>query len=183
MTKYIFLVLALALLCFAQAEGPSGAQMVRSDGPPYDFWTKLPYTSGGTTYICYARAFNKKTSMSVSTVTPGSPTVVTLASAHAFETFTNPTVTLSGATGASAVLNGTYVATIVDSTTVSLALDSSALSSVTGTITMSTNAPRLNQPVWAIQKAVTTSSGDLALLWSLSGFNAVCADRATLSYQ
>jgi hypothetical protein len=53
---------------------------------------------------------------------------------------------------------------VINSTTFSVPVDSTAFGAVTGTLTYVTRAPRTTSPVWSVQKFVVDGSSNL--IWS-----------------
>jgi len=73
-------------------------------------------------------------SISITSATNANPVVFTVAAGHGFATGEGPVITISGGTGAWTVVNGSFVATILSPTTFSIAVNSTAIGAVAGTI-------------------------------------------------
>lgn len=185
MKNLITILLIFAATVFAQA--PYGTPVNQSGGPPSDLWTVYPFTSGNTTYVCWAKPGTTVMSVvPVTAVTNASPAVFTL-TGHGFHTSSNPTVVISGLTGNWAALNGKHKITVADANTFSVAVDTTSFGAIGGQLTtlakMVTYAPRTHLSYWAVQKVVTDGTNTLAVMWSADGYSAVCDNRSSLSYQ
>jgi hypothetical protein len=124
------------------------------------------------------------TTIAHSSITTGAASIVTVAGGHGLHINTSPQVTIKGATLTWAGLNGTFKVTVLDSTSFSVPFNSSALGAVTGTVVMTTTAPRTSSPIWAVTKITTDAVGNpLSDLWANGGWANVCDNRTILSYQ
>ena len=154
-----------------------------SAGPPQDAWT---------TYIDYAGGSNPVYSMLARSVQP--PFVYTGATvskaaaasvgyvAHGLQT--GQPVTISGATGDWAAMNGTLPVTVTGSDAFTVAINSTGFTgSFNGMIT--TTAPRTTAACWAISKNYYDGSNSIGLRWANGSVIAVniALNRATLNYQ
>lgn len=179
MKKIVFAVLLLVGSLSAQ----EGTLVTQTDGPPRDFYTKYFFASGTTIYACSTKASGELTSQSVSAITNASPAVLTIAG-HGFNTSAKPQVTVSGGITNWAPINSTFIATVIDGNTLSIALDTTTFGAVTGTILLKTTAARTTRPVWAVQKLDSDVGGNpVAAQWALGGYTNVCANRSILAYQ
>lgn len=181
----LFLALVLMLFCsYGQIPSPGGVTSVVFDGPPRDFFTRFYYTSGDYTYTCVTAAQQSaQYTMSLTSTVGGATTSLVFSAGHGFHSDSNPYVTVSGGTGAWAGVNGTWIATYVNSTTVTIPVNSSGFGAVAGTIVVKSKAPRLTQPVWAVWRVKITSGAAVSSIWAADGWNAICSNYATLSYQ
>lgn len=152
-----------------------------SDRPSKEPTTTLLAVSGDYQYIGKADGRSKlPQTLPLATPTAGSPTVLDFASAHGL--VSGNEVILSGLTGDWAPLNGSHPATVTDSDSLTVAVDSSAFGAVTGTPVAQTHAPRTNRPVWAIERITSAASVPVAIQHASAGMSAVWDNRATLAY-
>lgn len=180
--RIIALAVVMTASAFAQTTS-SGAQVILSDGPPRDFYTRYFYTSGNDTFTCIASSQQAVAYTFALTSTVGGVTTSLVFSAgHGIHADAKPVVTVSGGTGAWAGVNGTHAATYTSTTALSIPIDSSGYGAVAGTLVVNAFGPRLTQPIWAVSRvrAATTPS---SYIWSTAGWNSICSNYATLSYQ
>ena len=153
-------------------------------GPPNEGWTPLfDYdVSGNTLYVGKARSTQPFAfQFTVSSVSTANPAVITI-TAHGLQS--DQVVTISGATGDWAALNGSRVITATGADTVTVAVNSSAFTgSFDGIIT--TRAPRTNSNVWSIQKYYYTGSNNSKVAWCNGVPNPAYAwdSRTTYAFQ
>jgi hypothetical protein len=180
-----FLLVFFAAVWLASAQTPTASQVAISEEPPRDFFTKLYYKTGNDTYYCVSKSQTAlPTTIAHSSITTGAASIVTVAGGHGLHINTSPQVTIKGATLTWAGLNGTFKVTVLDSTSFSVPFNSSALGAVTGTVVMTTTAPRTSSPIWAVTKITTDAVGNpLSDLWANGGWANVCDNRTILSYQ
>lgn len=172
----------------------------------------IQFVSSATLYTCTARSVQARNNGSgVITVTAASNAnpVSFTATAHGITwvsgSFATPVVTISGATGAWAVINGEWVATPTSADAFTIPVNSTSLGALAGTLVVTTSSPRITEAVWRVEKSVfdgTTAplatannllfhgygfaplgAGGAALRGPALGFNQICANRALLSYQ
>src|ERR1017187_1216749 len=168
------------LVLFAVSFAGAQSSVLKSDGPPFNFYSKLSFVSGLSTYLCMAEASPIASSVvTTSAVSNASPGVAT-ATGHGLNTNANPTVTISGGTGSWAAFNGDFAVTITSANAFSVPVDTTAFGTVTGTLVFTTHAPRTGAPVWAVQKVVVDGGGVLqAVLRAKGGATNICDNRAT----
>lgn len=174
----------IAALVILLACALSAQEIVQlADTPPVkDQHTKYGFVSGSNNYICFAKTPAAPVTVSVNTISNASTAVITLAS-HGFDLRSTPTVTFKGATGNWLPLNTGFVATPIDANSFSIPLNTSSFGAITGTITMTTQAPMLNQNIWLVQKTTVDASGQPAYLWSTNGYGNTCQNLSSLSFQ
>jgi len=140
------------------------------------------YTGANLIYTCTAKTdYPLSGPVSISAGTNASPVVFT-STGHGFNTASRPIVSISGGTGNWAAVNGDFVATIVDTNTFSIPVDSTAFGAVTGTIVFRTQAPRLNQPQWSVIRYFYDGSNNLiSSVWlgGSSALRAKCSDATS----
>jgi hypothetical protein len=150
-----------------------------SDGPPITPYTqRYSYdASGNLEYIGWAQSRQPESTVTVSSVSAANPAAFT-ATAHGLAS--NQPVTITGATGDWAALNGTHIVTVSDANTFTVAVNSSAFSgSFNGVV--KTTAPRSNRPCWSLQKLTTGTDGLALKAWG--GDQKAWDSRTTYSYQ
>ncbi len=176
-------LISFALLAASLLGQPQGPITTRSDGPAGDWHSKRYYAPTSTTfYICYARPV--RSTVAQTGISNAASAVFTVSGGHGLSLYSVPVMTITGGTGLWVGVNGVYQATIIDSTTFSIPVDSTLFSTITGTVVVTTTAPRENQPIWSVKKIQSDSSGNpLAELWAVGGASNVCSSPATLSYQ
>lgn len=137
------------------------------------------YSGTNLISFCQARSLQpSKARMSIASATTANPVVFTVSGGHGFDTSSLPLVTLSGGTGNWTAVNGTFTATIINTTTFSIPVNSTSFGSLAGTVVLETNAPLLTQSVWSVKKF--TYDGSNNLIWS--GFvGGSSAERNTCS--
>jgi hypothetical protein len=175
----LLILVCLSAALFAQ----EGTRVVNTDGPPFDRYTKIYSTVGNTLYVCWAKATAPVTSVAFTSISAANPAVFA-SSGHGFDLNTNPTVTISGGTGSWAAINGTRSVTVIDANSFSIAVDTTGFGAVTGTVVVTTGAPRLQNKIWQVRKIVSDVSGNpVADMWAVGGYDNACSNRTTLSYQ
>jgi hypothetical protein len=184
-------LIMLALLCAC----PAFSQMDVSvdEGPP-----KVGYTvylpdydvNGNPLYQCTARSLQPSTTFrrsdsTITSITDSSNTATIVLPNHGL--LPNNGITISGAT-VDTDLNGTYsVVSVSDANTFTITTASVTDAAYSeSTLTITTTAPRTNQPIWAILRLTYSSANLVTKQWAggTSSANArICANRASLSYQ
>lgn len=108
-----------------------------------------------------------------------------------------PVITISGGTGNWTPINGSFVATITSANAFTIAVDSTSFGALTGTLLVTTAAPKDTEAVWLVKNYVYSGAN---LIFSGTGYapagagttsrvgpsnamNQICANRATLAYQ
>ncbi len=174
----ILLLLALVLPVWAQTV-PTFSM---TDAPGQAVQRVFLYTGTDVTAICFApSAVGSRNSrlVAISAVSKASAAVVT-STGHGFSLSSRPSVTISGATGTGwTAINGTFVATIIDADTFSIAVNSTGFGTLAGTVVFGTSAPRTTIAEWAVQRFVW--DGSHYVIWSgwIGGtvaFNQRCTD-------
>jgi hypothetical protein len=132
-----------------------------SIGPPNEAWITVngySGTPGNLLYTGQARASQPNpVTLTIASVSAANPAELT-STAHGLAN--DSPVTISGATGDWAALNGTRAVTVTAADTFTVAVDSSGFSgSFDGVVT--TTAPRTNAAVWSIQKFTYDGSNQL----------------------
>lgn len=205
--KLFLAVIGIASVLGAQVNG------VAVSVSPFPYLTaddSINYYDGSNNliYSCVANSNTPGTNTSqpsvvtVSAISNASPASFT-ATAHGFGDFAThgatmtPTVKVAGLTGNWTPLNGVWKAIITTANAFTIAVDSTSFGAVTGTVAVTTLAPRWNLPVWSIWGAVYTSGNLLFSGWASApggagatnltagstGGNKTCSSRTTYSYQ
>lgn len=102
---------------------------------------------------------NTSLPISVASATNAAAAVLTVSAGHGFSLKYKPLIIVSGGTGNWTAINGTLVATPINSTTFSIPVNSTAFGALTGTITFTTRAARITEPIWSVN--VFTWSGSI----------------------
>jgi hypothetical protein len=185
--------LIAALLSVFVLGAQEGSTVNITDGPKNQGYQKAMFYSGANLeYVCSARSNSRQTTGSISAATNANPVELTSTS-HQFYTYSKPTITISGGTGAWAAINGRWTITVTGANTFTIGVDSTAFGALAGTIVFTTLAPRLDRGIWAIQKFTYDGSSNLTgAFWAgdpaaASGASSAetkaCSARTTLSYQ
>lgn len=136
-----------------------------SDAPATGCQRIMAYSGTLISYMCQARSVQAtKTRISIASATNANPVVFTVTGGHGFNTNSLPLVTISGGTGNWTAVNGTFTATIINTTTFSIPVNSTSLGAMAGTIVLDTAAPLITAAVWSVQKFVYDGSNNL--VWS-----------------
>lgn len=156
----------LLLVCpFTRAQ-----EVIESDQPESRAFTKiLHWTAGVLDYTCTARSLQTQNQITISTISNANPGSVS-ASAHGFYfnasgITAKAVVFISGATGGWAAINGTHVITPTSANAFNLDLDTTGFGSFSGqVITITTKAPLITKPIWAVKSFVSDASGNPVLV-------------------
>lgn len=156
-----FIVLLLAALAVnAQTE-----MRLSQRNPDTGYQMILTYSGSNLLYLCKANSIQPTSpSISITSVSNAAAAVITVSGGHGFNTSALPLVTISGGTGNWTPLNASLTATVINSTTFSVPIDSSGFGVVTGTLVYTTRAPRTTSSVWSVQKFVYDGSDNM--IWS-----------------
>lgn len=159
----------------------------QADGPPSGPAMQSVYIYSGTAVIaiCWSpSAPVTQIGSSIARITRNiSITAATNASAaaltvttHGFSLSSLPSITIKGATGNWAPINGTFIATPTDANTFTIPVDSTSFGALTGTVTFITTAPRTTIAEWAVQIFKYTGSQVNFKGWlgGAQGFNQTC---------
>ncbi len=179
------LILGLVLAALAAAQ--DGLVVNPTPGPPnYPYQIVYVYTGTNLTYACFAPAMvttgNRALRTASISAASNASAVSFTSTAHGFDANSRPSVTISGGTGNWTAIIGTFVATITGANTFTIPVDSTTFGALTGTITFTTTAPRVNQPDWAVERYFYDGSNNLILIVWLdgsSGLHVKCADGAS----
>lgn len=163
MRLFLLLVPAMA---WAQADSPISTQSLGNANEAYT--QILHYTTGNVDYICKAKSIQSTigtiTVSAISNANPGSMT----AASHGFYYSATATqkiaVFISGLTGNWTPLNGTHVLTPASTSTLTTDVDTTAFGAVTGTIVVSTRAPKSTATIWSVQSLGVDGSGNTTLV-------------------
>jgi len=188
-----FVLLAIVVMLLGSVIGlkaQDGAAVNLSQGPPYVGYQKLFFYSGtNVEYICYSKNVVNQSTITVTAATAAGPGVFT-ATGHGFELGSAPRVNVSGGTGNWAPANGVWILSPIDADTFTLRdptsgtqLDTTGFGAVTGTIRVSTSAPRSTHNIWNIQKFRYDGSNNVTgIFWAVGGTGGTqgnrCSDRA-----
>jgi hypothetical protein len=170
---FVFVVFALAAFC-------QNAPLVNPiDGPPGGMAMEHYYAYSGSNLVYHCIAPSRQNISTAISITAGSNAAAAslTSAAHGLNPYATPLVTISGATGLWAPLNGTWTATITGANTFTVPVASTGFSTFTGTVTFVTRAPRLSQAVWAVQSFIYSSSLLVTSGWvgGATSFTNVCA--------
>jgi hypothetical protein len=165
-----------ALVLLALLLGPLYAQQgnaVRvSVGPPPDAFESIIYYSG-TSPVTICKALSKVADSTITVSAASNAAAVSFtATAHNLGDFANgsifhPLVKITGGTGNWTAVNGVWRATPTSADAFTIAVNSSGFGALTGTLVVTTQAPRLNAPVWSIGTFVYDGSSNLVgLSWA-----------------
>jgi len=158
MKRYL-LLFATAMAAMAQPE-----TRISQKNPDTAYQFILGYSGDNVIYICKALSIQPtSTSVSVASISNASPAVFTVSGGHGFYASSTPKITVSGGTGNWTAVNGVQTATIINSTTFSIPVDSSAFGAVAGTIVYTTRAPRTTDYVWSVQSMSYSAAN---MIWS-----------------
>lgn len=125
----------------------------------------LGYSGTNLIYTCRAASVQPTSpSISIASATNANPVVFTVTAGHGFNSSSTPQVTISGGTGNWTGANGTYTATIVSSTTFSIAVNSTAYGAVAGTLVYTSRAPLTTNRIWSVQYFAYDGSNNI--IWS-----------------
>ena len=178
----VMIVLVAVSRLFAQTQVSINAACPQPECQTLNF-----YDGGGNLeYVCTTKAVQRRPStLSVTAATNASPAVLTV-TAHGFSTLMSPAITISGATGNWTPINGKSKATVINTNTFSIPVNSTTFGALTGTVRLDTWAPRTSDPIWHIVKLTYNGSNQLTAKLTVEGGNgqgAVCDSRTTLAYQ
>lgn len=183
--------LPLPLVGVAMAQ--EGQNVNISQGPPVIPYQKLLFYNGAgkVEYVCMAMGPSRETTtFSITGATSANPAVFTAAGygLYTVDALTRSRVTITGAGAPWTGINTSWLVSPVNATTFQLlsmttgtAFDGSALGAWSGTATASTNAPRTNIGMWAIQRFTYTAGGAMtSVMWANTGsmVRNKCDDRA-----
>jgi hypothetical protein len=181
---------AVALFLCSLAAHAQTAVTVEDVPPNIGTQNVNAYSGSNLIYRCWAKSVVPARVSRVTTITSAtnaSPVVFTVSGGHGFDTNSRPLITLAGGTGNWLAVNGSRVATILSSTTYSVAVDSTSLGAVAGTVTYTTTAPRTTAAEWAVLRYSYDGSGNLiAAAWdngTPSAMNSACAASTTSNLQ
>ncbi len=149
----------LLFLIAVAAWGQSEVRMAQKN-PDVGFTFEILNDGTNVTGVCKANS-TQPTSLpiSVASATNAAAAVLTVSAGHGLSTKSRPLIVISGGTGSWTAINGTFTATPINTTTLSIAVDSSAFGALAGTVTFTTRAPRITQPIWSV--GVYTWSGTI----------------------
>ena len=204
--KKLFAALSLAVAWYIAAGALSGQVPTPTvNGNPNGATQSLYFYTGGgdVEYVCEANSTTALTQLpTVSGGTAANPVVLTSTAHGIHYTSTevmNAVVYISGGTGDWAGINGAQRVTPTSANAFSIAVNGSGYAAFgSQALTVSTRAPRVTLPVWRVQRRQYSAAGKLSTIgWAVSttaadannlaggnsGFNSICANRATLAYQ
>lgn len=177
------LPLLAAVAAFAQSDLP----VTLTQGPPPEGYQAVyGYTGTNQIWACYAPSIQttgKRADIpyAISATSNANPAALTV-TAHGFDANSRPMVTVSGATGDYVSLNGTFTATVVDTNTLSVPINSTAFVAGHGPTSLTSTAPSKNQASWAVVRYFYDGSNNLILrVWLAGsvGLQAKCSDATS----
>ena len=176
-----------------QLMAQEGQNVNISQGPPVVPYQKLFFYDGSDRleYVCMAIGPSRETTtFTITGATSANPAVFTAAGhgLYTADALTRSKVIVSGAGSPWTAINTSWLVAAVNSTTFLLlspttgtAFDGSALGAWSGTATASTNAPRTNIGMWAIQRLTYSGTNKTkSVMWANTGslVRNKCDDRA-----
>lgn len=180
---------ACAFVCALAAFGQQS--IVSEDLPPnIGVQRLLAYTGTNLDYQCIARSVDSnraRSSTAIASATNANPVVFTVSGGHGFDATMRPKVVISGGTGSWTAVNLTATATVLSSTTFSIAVNSTAFGAVAGSLVFTTTAPRTNAAEWSVQRFFYDAAGNLtSVAWdngSPTAYSSNCASSTTSNLQ
>lgn len=173
--KVLWIILGLSSALFGQV----GQTVNVSQLAPPVLTTVYSFYNGSSLleYQCASRNQSKST-LTITNATAATPGVFTIVG-HGFYVATasiRPKVIIQGATGDWAVVNGTWLLVPVDADTFTLTNPSTGVSldtlgiggAISGTVTLTTRAPRINEGVWTIFRVLYNGSLMTSKQWAYS---------------
>ena len=159
-----FVVFFLLLASHTYTPAQEGQPVNQSFGPPPAAYQSIYYYSGtNLTFVCTAPSRVAETTITVSGASNANPVSFT-ATAHGFEyqsaAYALPAIKITGGTGNWTVINGVWVATPTSANAFTIPVNSTSLGALTGTLVVTTLAPRINQPVWSLRRALSDGSNN-----------------------
>lgn len=160
--KTLLLLIAIAAFINAQTAAPVSLSQAPAPG---GLTTVTHYTaSGNPDYICKAASTQDPTRITVSAITNANPGVMT-ATAHGlfFQSGVSApkaVVFVSGLSGNWTPLNGMHVVTPASANSLTTDVDSTTFGAVTGTIVVSTRAPKVTSAYWSLQAIAYDTNGN-----------------------
>lgn len=145
----------LLLFFAALAVYAQGETRIAQKSPDTGYQFIMGYSGTNMTYLCKAKSLQPTSAnISVASATNASPVVFTISGGHGFNAATSPSakpiITVSGGTGNWTAVNGSFTATILSSTTLSIPVDSTAFGALAGTVVFTTRAPLTTRPIWSV---------------------------------
>lgn len=194
-------VLTLLLLSggFAAAQQGQNVSIFQGVNPsPQTIW--MDYASATVQYKCTAASSTTIVSSAVSSATNANPAVFTAPADHGFFAVgwpTRPKVRVLGASGNWAALSAStaeWLLVPLSTTTFSLKnsvtgvdFDGTGLGALTAGSQISSNAPRMTAPVWAIVQITTDVTGKFlssVMAYSAAGYAAnICSNRTSTALE
>jgi hypothetical protein len=154
----------ILLLLAAMAVQAQNDVIISQKSPSAGYQFIMGYSGDNLLYLCKAASTQPVSpSIAIASATNASPVVMTVSGGHGFDVSALPIVTISGGTGSWVAVNGSFTATVINSTTFSIVVDSTAFGAVSGTLTFTTRAPRTTSNIWSVQKFVYSGSN---MIWS-----------------
>lgn len=158
--KIIFLLAFSALVAFAQSLAQCEQHQVACT-------QIIHYTANIADYICWAPSGQPSSTITVSAISNANTGVMT-ATAHGFYYASGVTqkivVFISGLNGNWTPLNGLHVLIPASANSFTTDVDTTAFGAVTGTIVVTTKAPRATSRIWSVQSLVADGSGNQTIL-------------------
>ncbi len=151
-SRMILVALLAAMVVWAQDTPVSISQAPASLG----YQVISVYSGTNLTYKCIARSNQiRSRTITVSAASNANPVSFT-ATGHGLDyqsgATTTPVVKITGGTGNWTVINGVWVATPTSANAFTIAVDSTSLGALTGTLVVTTLAPSISDAVWSIHK-------------------------------
>lgn len=184
-------ILFCAAVCAFGQQNPQAVN--QSDGPPSGLamQTVFVYSGSNVVGICYSQSVASSANaggmaprprtaqIAISAISKASAAIVT-STGHGLTISTNPSVTISGATGTGWVtgINGSFVATVIDANTFSVPVASTGFGTLAGTVVFTTTAPRQTVAEWAVQIIGYSGANAVYKAWlgGSQAFGAKCSD-------
>lgn len=160
-------VMRLLLLIFATMAGWGQTEVITAQKNASVGYQYIAFNDGtNITTLCKAISLQPTSpAISVASATNANPVVLTVSGGHGLSTNFRPLVTISGGTGNWTAINGTFTATPISTTTLSIAVNSTAFGALAGTVTFTTRSPRITQPVWSVAQYVYSGGIFVGSAW------------------
>ncbi len=157
----------LLLLISAIAVQGQPEYRLSQNNPDLGYALILGYTGDNVIYVCRALSLQPVSpAVSVASATNAAAAVLTVSAGHGFDLNSKPSITIIGGTGGWAAINGTRIATPLNTTTFSIPVNSSAFGALAGTVTYTSRAPLISNPVWSVMSLAYSGANLISTTWA-----------------